>query len=48
MLIKSFGLVWLNFNSVYSLTQNKTWFMDNRLQYDIYHTIIYTFIRGNL
>lgn len=35
MLIKSFGLVWLNFNSVYSLTQNKTWFMGNRLQYDI-------------
>lgn len=35
MLIKSFGLVWLNFNSVCSLGQNKTWFMGNRLQYDI-------------
>lgn len=40
-------IVWLNFNSVYSLTQNKTWFMGNRLQYDIY-SIIYTFNRGNL
>lgn len=37
MLIKSFGLVWLNFNSVYSLRQNKmgSWVTDYNMTFII-------------